>query len=154
MVRLSLLGIPHDDNSSFLKGPSEAPPLIREKLYCDAYGEFSESGFEICSRERIVEHGDMRFDGPSDPWELIEDKVATVLKSGDPLICLGGDHASPKDQPDRCPIPAAHLAPGGSQECECQQQSAHEAKGAGYRIGPQRVLGCARPHGREHAGRN
>lgn len=62
-------------------------------MYCDAYGEFSESGFEICSRERIVEHGDMRFDGPSDPWELIEDKVATVLKSGDPLICLGGDHA-------------------------------------------------------------
>jgi agmatinase len=93
MVRLSLLGIPHDDNSSFLKGPSEAPPLIREKLFCDAYGEFSESGFEICSRERIVEQGDMRFDGTSDPWDLIEEKVATVLESGDPLICLGGDHA-------------------------------------------------------------
>ncbi|MGH8180334.1 MAG: arginase family protein, partial [Steroidobacteraceae bacterium] len=93
MVRLSLLGIPHDDNSSFLKGASEAPPLIREKLYCDAYGEFSESGFEICSRDRIVEHGDMRFDGPSDPWDLIEKKVAGVLESGDPLICLGGDHA-------------------------------------------------------------
>lgn len=93
MIRLSLLGIPHDDNSSFMKGPAEAPPLIREKLYCDAYGEFSESGFEICSRERIVDHGDMRFDGTSDPWELIETKVATVLESADPLICLGGDHA-------------------------------------------------------------
>lgn len=93
MARLSLLGIPHDDNSSFLKGPSEAPPLIREKLYCDAYGEFSESGFAICGSDRIVEHGDMRFDGPSDPWDLIEEKVADVLESGDPLICLGGDHA-------------------------------------------------------------
>jgi len=93
MVRLSLLGIPHDDNSSFLKGPSEAPPLIREKLYCDAYGEFSESGFEICGRDRSVEHGDTRFDGGSEPWALIEKKVAGVLESGDPLICLGGDHA-------------------------------------------------------------
>ena len=93
MVRLSLLGIPHDDNSSYLKGSSEAPPLIREKLYCDAYGEFSESGFEICSRERIVDQGDMRFDGASDPWDFIEEKVAGVLESGDPLICLGGDHA-------------------------------------------------------------
>lgn len=93
MVRLSLLGIPHDDNSSFMKGPSEAPPLIREKLYCDAYGEFSESGFEICSKDRIVDHGDMRFDGPSDPWDLIEEKVAGILESGNPLISLGGDHA-------------------------------------------------------------
>jgi len=93
MIRLSLLGIPHDDNSSFMRGPAEAPPLIREKLYCDAYGEFSESGFEICSKERLIEQGDMRFDGSSDPWELIEEKVAGLLESGDPLICLGGDHA-------------------------------------------------------------
>lgn len=93
MVRLSLLGIPHDDNSSFMKGPAEAPPLIREKLFCDAYGEFSESGIEICGNDRIVDHGDMRFDGASDPWELIEAKVAGILESGAPLISLGGDHA-------------------------------------------------------------
>jgi arginase len=93
MVRLSLLGIPHDDNSSFMKGPSEAPPLIRAKLFCDAYGEFSESGIEICGKDRIVDHGDMRFDGTSDPWELIEGQVAGILESGEPLISLGGDHA-------------------------------------------------------------
>ena len=93
MVRISLLGVPHDDNSSFMRGPAEAPPLIREKLHCDAYGEFSESGIEVCSRERLIEHGDMRFDGSSDPWVLIEEKVAGLLESGDPLICLGGDHA-------------------------------------------------------------
>lgn len=93
MVRLSLLGIPHDANSSFLKGPAEAPPLIREQLFCDAYGEFSESGVAISTRERILEHGDMRFDGATDPWELIEQRVAGVLESGNPLVCLGGDHA-------------------------------------------------------------
>lgn len=62
MVSVSLLGIPHDDNSSFMKGPAEAPPLIRRVLHSDAY-------------------------------ELIEQNVARVVGSGDPLICLGGDHA-------------------------------------------------------------
>lgn len=93
MVKVSLLGIPHDDNSSFMKGPSEAPPLIRENLYSDAYGEFSESGVEICRKDRLADHGDMHFDGMSDPWELIESRVAGILESGNPLICLGGDHA-------------------------------------------------------------
>jgi agmatinase len=93
MVRFSLLGIPHDDNSSFMKGPAEAPPLIRAQLQCDAYSEFSETGVNICAEGRIVDHGDLQFDGNSDPWALIEANVARVMESGDPLICLGGDHA-------------------------------------------------------------
>jgi arginase len=94
MVKFSLLGIPHDDNSSFMKGPAEAPPLIRQKLYCEAYNDFSESGIEIGAKGRIEDHGDMEFAGTSvDPWALIETTVATVMESGNPLICLGGDHA-------------------------------------------------------------
>jgi arginase len=93
MMTFSLLGIPHDDNSSFMKGPSEAPPLIRQKLFSDAYGEFSESGVDILAKGRIVDHGDIQFDGGTDPWELIEKKVASVMQSRAPLICLGGDHA-------------------------------------------------------------
>jgi len=94
MVKFSLLGIPHDDNSSYMKGPAEAPPLIRQKLYCDAYGDFSESGVEIGAQGRIEDHGDIQFAGTSaDPWTLIENTVSTVMESGNPLICLGGDHA-------------------------------------------------------------
>jgi agmatinase len=94
MVKLSLLGIPHDDNSSFMKGPAEAPALIRQKLYCDAYGDCSESGIAISTPGRIQDHGDIQFAGTSaDPWTLIENRVASILQSGDPLICLGGDHA-------------------------------------------------------------
>jgi hypothetical protein len=37
LVNIPLLGIPHDDNSSFMKGPSEAPPLVRRELLFDAY---------------------------------------------------------------------------------------------------------------------
>jgi arginase len=93
MVKLSLLGIPHDENSSFMRGPSEAPPLIREKLVSDAYGDFSESGVDILAKGRIADHGDLAFDGVTDAWEIIEKRVASVMESGDPLICLGGDHA-------------------------------------------------------------
>jgi agmatinase len=93
MVSFSLLGIPHDDNSSFLKGPAEAPPLIRKKLYSDAYSDFSETGVEVSAKGRITDHGDLQFDGAADPWTLIEERVASVMASGEPLICLGGDHA-------------------------------------------------------------
>ena len=93
MVTISLLGIPHDDNSSFLKGASEAPPLIRRELLSDAYNSWSESGIDLGAVGRLKDHGDMQFDGTSDPWNLIEQRVGQAMDSGDPLICLGGDHA-------------------------------------------------------------
>lgn len=93
MVNISLLGIPHDDNSSFMKGSSEAPPLIRHELLSDCYSSWSETGIDICAEGRLVDHGDIEFDSVSDPWDLIEQKVGQVLDSGGPLICLGGDHA-------------------------------------------------------------
>jgi agmatinase len=93
MVKVSLLGIPHDDNSSFMKGPSEAPPLIRRELHSDAYSQWSETGIDFSAPGRITDFGDIQFDGASDPWDVIERTVERALESGDPLICLGGDHA-------------------------------------------------------------
>ena len=92
MVNISLLGIPHDDNSSFMKGPSEAPPLIRRGLLSDAYSSWSESRIDVGAAGRLKDHGDIQFDGASDPWDLIEQRVGQAMESGDPLICLGGDH--------------------------------------------------------------
>jgi arginase len=93
MTAISLLGVPHDDNSSFLKGPAEAPPLIRSELNSDAYSVWSETGVNLGAAGQLVDHGDIQFDAPSDPWDLIERTVARVVASGEPLICLGGDHA-------------------------------------------------------------
>lgn len=93
MIQVSLLGIPHDDNSSFMKGPSEAPPLIRRELVSDAYSLWSETGIDLGAEGRLVDRGDIQFDGAADPWDLIEQHVARALESGDPLISLGGDHA-------------------------------------------------------------
>jgi len=93
LVKVSLLGIPHDENSSFTKGAAEAPPLIRRELYSDAYSTWSETGVDLGADGRLVDHGDIRFDSAADPWDLIERDVGRALESGDPLISLGGDHA-------------------------------------------------------------
>jgi arginase len=93
LTSISLLGIPHDDNSSFMKGASEAPPLIRRELLSDCYSSWSETGFDVCAAGRLIDHGDIQFDSVSDPWDVIEQKVARAMETGNPLICLGGDHA-------------------------------------------------------------
>lgn len=94
MVDVALLGIPHDENSSYLRGPAEAPPLIRRDLISDACSLWTETGFDLGVPGRLVDHGDVNFDnGAVDAWDLIEREVAGALSAGNPLICLGGDHA-------------------------------------------------------------
>jgi arginase len=93
MASVSLLGIPNDDNSSFMKGPAEAPALIRRQLQSSAHSSWSETGIDLSAPGRIVDHGDIAFDSSSDPWDLIERDVGRAMESGDPLISLGGDHA-------------------------------------------------------------
>jgi arginase len=93
MFTVSLLGIPNDDNSSLVRGCAEAPALIRRELHSDAYTSWSESGVDLSAAGRFEDHGDIQFDGASDPWYLIEQHVEHAMEAGNPLICLGGDHA-------------------------------------------------------------
>jgi arginase len=93
MVKISVLGIPHDANSSFMQGAAEGPPLIRRELYSDAYSIWSETGFDLGVAGRLCDLGDIQFDSGADPWDLIEQHVGRALESDGPLICLGGDHA-------------------------------------------------------------
>jgi agmatinase len=93
MVKVALLGIPHDENSSFMKGPAEAPALVRRELHSDAYSMWSETGVDLGADGRLVDHGDLQLDGDSDAWEVIERQVERAMEPGDPLLCLGGDHA-------------------------------------------------------------
>jgi hypothetical protein len=67
MIKLSILGIPHDDNSSFMKRACEAPDLIRRELHCDAYSLWSETGVDFNVPGRLIDHGDIKFDSPADP---------------------------------------------------------------------------------------
>jgi agmatinase len=91
MAKVSLLGIPNDDNSAMMKGAAEAPAPIRAELYSDAHSLWTETGIDL--NEAFSDHGDIRFDDKRDPWDVIEETVGRVMANGDPLICLGGDHA-------------------------------------------------------------
>lgn len=92
MVQVSLLGIPHDENSSYLRGAAEAPGAVRRELFCEASNRWSETGVDLGAPGRLVDRGDVRFDEGVDAWEVIEREVWLALEFG-PLVCLGGDHA-------------------------------------------------------------
>lgn len=93
MVKISLLGIPHDENSSYMKGPAGAPTLIRGEIFSGVTSCWSETGTDLSAPGRISDHGDIAFGGNIDPWDLIEKRVADAMADGSPVLCLGGDHA-------------------------------------------------------------
>ena len=86
-----LLGIPFDANSSYLRGPAEAPPLIREAFHCDSSNSSTESGIELDS-ERVLDAGDLSL-AIEGAFAAIESAVGDLLDKGQRPICLGGDHS-------------------------------------------------------------
>ena len=91
---ISLLGIPYDANSSYLKGPALAPPLIRDAFNCDSSNNCAENGVDLGQPGTFHDAGDLTL--PADPvaaFAEIEKAVAEVVALGNPLISLGGDHS-------------------------------------------------------------
>jgi len=88
-----LLGIPLDDNSSFLRGPAGAPALIREALHSDAWNQWAENGVDI-GREGLVEDaGDLPDMLAPDAFARIEAAVAKIVEEKKRPVSLGGDHS-------------------------------------------------------------
>ena len=89
---VALAGIPWDENSSFLRGASEAPPLIRAALFSEASGLRSESGLEFAP-DVFVDAGDIPVRSGAEMLAEIEGFVAALLDQDLRPIFLGGDHA-------------------------------------------------------------
>lgn len=87
--KLALIGFRSDENSSFLRGAAEAPPLIREALFSDAANLWSETGVDLGADGIFVDAGDVNPDSPKE----IEDSVGSLLAQKLRPICLGGDHS-------------------------------------------------------------
>jgi agmatinase len=90
--RIDLIGLPTDVHSSYLRGPAQAPPLIRAALFNDAYGSASERGVEIADIQ-FVDWGNLDLSEEAGDDARIRDFVARSLSDGAVPISLGGDHA-------------------------------------------------------------
>jgi agmatinase len=88
-----LLGIPFDANSSFLRGPAKAPPLIRKAFHCDSSNMWSETGVDLSVAGCFADAGDVKFPKGKKPFETIESAVSGLLETGQRPLCLGGDHS-------------------------------------------------------------
>src|SRR5271169_3835785 len=90
-LKPTLLGIPFDANSSYLRGAADAPPLIREAFRCDSSNSSTESGIEL-GAESVLDAGDLEL--PADgAFTAIESAVRGLLDKGQAPVCLGGDHS-------------------------------------------------------------
>eukprot|EP01039_Chlorochromonas_danica_P008607 gene8608-9485_t len=90
---IGLYGICEDRNSSYLRGPALAPPLIRTALHCPSSNAHSEVGIEVLSR--IQDYGDLT---PSQPdsrviSEEIQPRLEAILRDDRLPLALGGDHS-------------------------------------------------------------
>jgi len=92
---LKLLGIPYDNNSSFLQGPALAPERIRLMDTEGSANRFCEHGIEIMEGHNYQDLGDISFNDCSAEvaYNQIKKTVLKAIGNGDKLICLGGDHS-------------------------------------------------------------
>jgi len=94
--RVALVGFRSDENSSFLRGAAEAPPLIRSALWSDSSNASTESGVEL-SEASVHDAGDFAPAAGVAPGDsffpTIERAIAGLLDRNLAPISLGGDHA-------------------------------------------------------------
>ncbi len=88
-----LLGIPLDHNPSFLRGPAQAPPLIREALHSDAWNHFTETRVDLDLPNSFEDFGDLQYMESPDAYERIQSAIAGIIEKQKRPLSLGGDHS-------------------------------------------------------------
>jgi agmatinase len=94
-MSIQLLGLPQDNNSSFMPGPSLAPRRIREALHSDSANMFTESGLDLGSPGIWEDASDVPLTGLSGETahDQIYTRIVDLLASGHRILSLGGDHS-------------------------------------------------------------
>lgn len=91
--RVALLGVPLDENSSFLRGAAQAPSAIRAALVSASTNLSAESGLDLGAEGVLEDLGDLRPGEMPEAFARIEAAVASAVAEHDRLILLGGDHS-------------------------------------------------------------
>ena len=86
---IALVGIPLDENSSFLRGAAKAPGLIIDSIELDSANYFTENLKNLNEHPKIKWCGNATFEDYLD----IERTVNDILKNNAIPFSLGGDHS-------------------------------------------------------------
>lgn len=92
---IKLLGLPQDNNSTYLFGPAMAPARIREAFFCDSANPWTETGHDLSAKGLWDDAGDVALqdqDG-EDAFQLIYSTVSGLVAAGHQVLSLGGDHS-------------------------------------------------------------
>ncbi|MFZ6010004.1 MAG: agmatinase [Bacteroidota bacterium] len=87
------IGIPLDENSSYLKGPAAAPARIREAYHSDSANYCAEDGTDLEQYKKWKDLGDLKLSPMPDAFVQIEQAVSDQLDQGNKVLSLGGDHS-------------------------------------------------------------
>ena len=90
---VAVLGIPSDENSSFMRGPMLGPQRIREALSSGASNMTTEQGFELDTDDRWAMVGDLNLTSGTASRNEITAGITTLLDQDLRVLSLGGDHA-------------------------------------------------------------
>lgn len=88
---IHVLGVPFDQNSSFLRGPALAPKVIRECYHSDSANYYTESGLNLHQHPGWKDLGDIVV--PEDAHTAIASAVSKRVNDVGRLFSLGGDHS-------------------------------------------------------------
>jgi agmatinase len=89
----TILGIPLDENSSYLRGAAQAPPLIRRALHSESSNHWTETGVDLGAQGVLNDAGDVTFKSGEPAFTEIEDGILRILERRQRPISLGGDHS-------------------------------------------------------------
>lgn len=88
----TLLGIPFDGQSSYLRGAGDAPPKIRAALRFEAANDWTELGVDLGTATAYEDAGDLEFE-EKNAFPAIETGVSALIELGKQPVSLGGDHS-------------------------------------------------------------
>jgi arginase len=89
----AVIGLPLDENSSFLRGAAQAPVYIRQALHSGSTNLCTENGLDLGKDERWRDLGDLALGEGVEAFEQITRASGDLLDRGFKLMALGGDHS-------------------------------------------------------------
>ena len=91
--RFAVVGVPLDENSSFLRGPALAPGRIRAALHSGAMNLTTEDGVDLGARDDWRDLGDLAPGSGEAAFTAITERLASLYAAGARVLTLGGDHS-------------------------------------------------------------